>query len=568
MKILLGQINTTPGDFKGNYKQIKTGVNKAIENNCTMAIFPELSIPGYLTCDKMFQTNYLKRNQKYLYKLVEYSKKCDVYIVVGYIGKNTKGVGKHFTNMLAVIQNGMVVGTYQKQLLPFYDVFSEGRWFEPGDQNLILNIEDKNVGFTICEDIWNDKNQDDYNYSNNPIKGYNDLDIDIIVNISSSPFIQGKPHKRKKMLSKVCQRNKHIIYVNQIGGQDELVFDGKSSIYYDGYMKYCVISTKNEPSYECVDIKTNYGYQHVENKYELFNNLVIGLKDYITKTGFKNVVIGSSGGIDSAVVIALASEAIGAENVNAIMMPSKFSSEGSVNDAKLLHKNIGCNEFLVPINHLDLLTDINEKLGLFEYNKVANENIQARIRGQIIMHHSNATGSLPLTTGNKTENAVGYFTLYGDSCGGFAVIKDLYKLEVYELAKSFNEMKGYDVIPLNIIDKAPSAELDEDQVDENSLLPYSILDYIVKGFIEEYIDSFYTFKNWITPLYNNKRHLNENKYDNVFKWCNNEGNKDEYKRIIRLININEFKRRQTAPGIKVSKVAFGTGRIMPIVCKI
>lgn len=570
MKITLGQINTTPGDFEGNVAQIIAGIEKAAEEEADMVVFPELSIPGYLSCDKMFQKHYVQKNRKYLHDLITLSAKYpDLFIVVGYIGQNNEGHGKPFANLLAVLNDGTLVGKYQKQLLPFYDVFDEGRYYEPGNRHLVLEIADMRVGFTICEDLWNDKNQDDYNYRNNPVSVYRDeLDVDMIVNISSSPFAQNKPRQRNRMLAEICGRGKYIVYVNQQGGQDELVFDGRSCVFKDSSMLYQIPSHHKgpwcDPQYHTVDTSKSCGYQSDKYEFDVYNMVVMGLRDYIQKCGFKGVVVGSSGGIDSAVVLALASDAIGAENVNAIMMPSKWSSEGSVKDAQKLHTALGCNEFEVPIEHVQFLEHINAGLRLTEgeYNSVANQNIQARLRGMVVMHYSNATGALPLTTGNKTECAVGYCTLYGDMNGGFNPLKDLYKMEVYALARYINKLHGREVIPEEIINKAPSAELEPGQTDEENLLPYPILDSIVKSFVEDYVDDTQDFAAWLQD--NNLEVLNAIADSEFQTWAEFE---KDYDRIIRRINLSEFKRRQAAPGVKISKVAFGTGRRLPIVAK-
>lgn len=574
MKILLGQINTTPGDFKGNCLQIYNGIDMAGNKNADMVVFPELSIPGYLSCDKMFHKNYVKANLKCLHEIIDYSKTYPgLYIVVGYIGKNNTGVGKPFANLLAVINNGTLVDTYQKQLLPFYDVFDEGRYYEPGNNPLVIDIKGQRVGFAICEDVWNDKGQDDYRYKNNPVQIYRDeLDVDMIITINSSPYAQGKPEQRMKMLGRICGKNKTLVYVNQQGGQDELVFDGRSCVIKDKTVYAEIVNPWRGPwedaQYLLVDTNKPYGYTCGNYQYDLYDMIIMGLRDYIKKCGFKEVVVGSSGGIDSAVVLALASAAIGPKNVTAIMMPSKWSSEGSVADAKKLHAALGCKEYVVHIEHVELLEKINENLSLVKdkYNPVADQNIQARLRGMIVMHYSNATGALPLTTGNKTECAVGYCTLYGDTNGGFNPLKDLYKMQVYAMAKYINNLHKKEVIPNIIIQKAPSAELEPDQTDEENLLPYPILDLIVKLYIEEYIGTWMEFKECIQTNY--PWGQMESEFNNhINNWIQNNENKQDYDRIINLINSAEFKRRQSAPGIKLSKVAFGTGRRLPIVAK-
>lgn len=591
MRVLIGQINTTPGDFAGNLQKIKDGLDTLTQSKVDIAVFPELSICGYLSRDLMFEKHYIEKNLKALQELVAYSAACaylkDVAIVVGYIDVNTSGFGKPFRNMLGVIMNGAIIGTYQKHLLPFYDVFDEGRYYEPGKDILVLKIADKRVGFCICEDVWNDKSVDGYSYDDNPIQRYRDLNVGYIVNISSSPFVIGKPRMRSDMLTNVTD-DFTLIYVNQVGGQDDLVFDGHSTIIERGAIRYELAS---DECYKICDTKVSEGWKPRPSDIATLHQMIVtGLRDYITKSGFKQIVLGSSGGIDSAVVAALAAEAIGPQNVHCIMMPSIYSSEGSVKDAQELHKNLECNEYKIPIDHENTLHDLKVGFGieratsidmnrldpkwiyesLIGYNKVADENIQARLRGMYVMYFSNAMGALALTTGNKTELATGYCTLYGDMNGGFAPISDLYKMDVYALAKEINKhpLNGidYDAIPEDIIDKAPSAELAPGQTDEASLLPYPILDTIVKAYVENYIDTYESFV----------RHVRDTDHKwkaAVLDWIGldrkitNEESKKQFNRIIRLININEFKRRQAAPGIKLSKVAFGTGRRLPIVKK-
>jgi NAD+ synthase (glutamine-hydrolysing) len=570
VKVLIGQINTTPGDFSGNTAKILAGLETIKpSDHVKMAIFPELSICGYLSRDLLYETHYIDRNLLALHTIVNASFNYrDVAIVVGYVDRNKSGSGKHFANMLAVIRNGTILGTYQKHLLPFYDVFDEGRYYEPGTQLLILPIDGVKVGFTICEDVWNDKGSDDYNYLDNPIQSYRKLGIDHIVNISSSPFAHGKPNYRLKMLREVCT-NMTMIYVNQIGGQDDLVFDGHSCIISRTGIAG-IVDPPKDPSitaqYEILDTDHRaYVTSDVQDGAEDFRikyihkMIISGLYDYVIKSGFTRVVLGSSGGIDSAVIAALACEAFGPENVHCIMMPSIYSSEGSVKDAKALHNNLNCVDYKLPIEHEKLVDKFQNSFEFTTYNKSADENIQARMRGMAVMYFSNALGALALTTGNKTELATGYCTLYGDMNGGFAPISDLYKMEVFALAKYINKKAKKIIIPEEIINKAPSAELAPGQTDEASLLPYPILDNIVSSYVEDYIDTF----EGLCEVYLNKHP----EYSHMQVWIATPKAKDDFYRIVRLININEFKRRQAAPGIKLCKVAFGSGRRLPIVKK-
>lgn len=539
MKIMICQINTTPRDFEGNFSKISKGIELAKINNSDLVVFPEATIPGYLCQDLMYSANFIKSNHQYLQKVIEASNGCKSHIVIGYYDHNTKGVGKPFANKAAVICNGCLIGTYQKRLLPFYDVFDEGRYFEPGSDLLVINIKNEKWGILICEDLWNDKDVDNYNYHSNPVNEYRKIDVNNIISINSSPYVIGKPNKRIEMLKKISKDMNTIIYVNQIGGQDELVFDGNSCIISNNHIKH-IQQEKYKDTYQVAF--DSYDDQQPNINDDLREILVLGLRDYINKSGFKSVVLGLSGGIDSAVVAALACEAIGPKNVNCVLMPSVYSSQGSKIDAINFTEVFGCNKIYIPINHGSLLEYINNNTNneLLPYNKVADENIQARLRGLTLMHLSNAYGWLLLTTGNKTESACGYCTLYGDMAGGFNPIKDLYKYQVYSIASQYK-------IPINIINKPPSAELAPGQTDEASLLPYKILDLIVKSYIEDYVNDFDVFA------------------ENNNEWCNLPNSRNDYERIIKLCDSMEFKRRQSAPGIKVSKVAFGIGRRLPIV---
>ena len=385
-----------------------------------------------------------------------------------------------------------------------------------------------------------------------------------------------------------------IIYVNQIGGQDDLVFDGNSLIIKNGKVIFGAETksesfAENRKDYHSSDFVYEFNplihetsVPHIFKKNNsdsesLFEMLVMGLRDYVYKSGFTDIVFGSSGGIDSALVAVIATESLGPKHVHGIRMPSIYSSSHSKDDARLLHDNLGCFDYLLPINHTKFIDEMHASYDsgtstytidnlvqnvkkAKKYNKVADENLQARLRGNAIMHFSNAYNALPVTTGNKSELAVGYCTLYGDMCGGFAILSDLYKIQVYDLAKWYNEYVGGEVIPNNILTKKPSAELAPDQFDENALLPYPILDLILFNYIENYIDDFYVFsQRLVVPTFLKP-------YQEIYQTMFKKGlNGTEYERIIRLVDRNEFKRRQAAPGIKVSPVAFGTGRRLPIV---
>lgn len=567
MKAYLAEVNTTPGDFEINYLRICHEIQIANKyDDVDVIVFPELTICGYLTRDLLYLDGFINNNIKYLKKITEFGViRSNLTIIVGYADRNYKEYGKPFRNMAAVIRGGVVIATYQKQLLPFYDVFDEPRYYEPGQELCKINIAGKNCGITICEDLWNDKGQDDYYYVNNPVERYLRSGVDVIINLSASPYYCGKVKQRADMAKAVTRGGlpghsyeaSTLIYVNQIGGQDELVFDGNSIVANNGkiiHMGGGIVDTDSRELSDNAE-RTVMASGTIE---ELINNIIRGLYDYVTKTGHEDVVINSSGGVDSAVVIALAVETFGAHHVHCIMMPSKYSSKESVADAKALHAKFNVNEYEVKIDHDPILSavrhsfkpnyphksSLHEFCALdFEERPVAEENIQARMRGLMgAMFFSNAFGAMPLTTGNKTELALGYCTLYGDMSGGFNPIGDLYKDQVVEIGKFLG-------VPKEILNKAPSAELRPDQVDETSLLPYKWLNSIVRAFIEDYVSDYNCWLKW----------------DGRINMLNPEVTDDEYYRMIKLIKLNEFKRRQAAPCVKVSKVAFGMGRRMPLV---
>ena len=574
MKVCLAQINTTPGDFSGNLEKVKLGIEVASKARADLIVFPELTLPGYLSQDLLYNPDFIERNLHALQEVVEMSADCNpnLHIVIGYIGKN-KGFGKPFTNLAGVINRGTLTHTYQKQLLPFYDVFDELRYFEPGNELTMFDIGSVKVGLAICEDLWNDKGSDDYRYADNPLEKYRAAGVDVLVSINSSPFVHGKCQQRLDHIAPGTIDGPAVVYVNQCGGQDELVFDGQSFVAKKGAVHYLSSNIFND-SYDVVEIFNETPSTPVEVKTEtvsLANLLVLGLRDYVQKSGFRQIVLASSGGVDSAVVCKLACDAVGSENVHAIRMPSIFSSPHSRDDAKLLHENLGCWDYEVPIEHESLVQSLNKhfsvhhdianivgrKVSAGGYSAVADENIQARLRDVYLMHFSNAYGAMPLSTGNKTESGCGYYTHF-DMNFSYAPIKDLYKFEVVDLAS------GDARIPDNIWRKPPSAELAVGQTDEESLLPYALLDPIVMSYVEDYVTSFERFRAWVaTP----SRQKITGNIQTLMDWLDKEGAVKDYERIVSLIGRMEYKRRQTCPGTKVSKVAFGIGRRIPIVEK-
>ncbi|MEX2326203.1 MAG: NAD(+) synthase, partial [Pseudomonadales bacterium] len=467
-------------------------------------------------------------------------------------------------------------------MYPFYDVFDELRYFEPGSGLLTLDIAGLKTGFTICEDLWNDKGSDDYNYADNPMEQYRSVGVEVIVSPNSSPYVHDKTWQRLKVIAPGSEPDLTVVYVNQCGGQDELVFDGQSFVVKGGDLLH-IATTVDSDSFEVVSIDAPPRIQKVyevshrqklrEETVKLYDLLVLGLRDYTLKSGFKQLVLASSGGVDSAVVCKLACDAVGPSNVHAVRMPSIYSSEHSREDARELHAKLGCFDYEVEIRHEEIVSLLNARYGKHadpenlvrqvlaegRYQIVADENMQARLRDIYLMHFSNAYGAMPLSTGNKTESACGYYTHF-DMNFSYAPIKDLYKFQVIDIARKARD------IPDNIWQKPPSAELSHGQTDEESLLAYAILDPIVRAYVEEYISTFETFRDWVIKQLATNEVITLDA-DQLKTWLVTGHAGTEFQRIISLMGKMEFKRRQTCPGTKVTKVAFGTGRRVPIVEK-
>lgn len=544
------QLNFTICDFEQNLEKI-TKAYLELADTTELAVFSELSLSGYYPKDLLEDDKFQELQTKAIRELQKITVGKKSWLVVGAVTRNNTGIGKKWFNSLLVIGNGVVLGIYNKHLLPTYNIFDENRHFEAGREVLVLKKNGKKIGFLICEDLWNDSTKD---YSDNPVEKTMSNNIDLLVSINASPSNLEKSEQRIQLMRKITTKyNVPLLYVNQVGANDEIVFDGASFfITKDGDITF-VAPHFEEKVGTVSEIKTNYwqsniGIDNKTNMEIMLNHTILGLKDYMEKQGFSKVVVGSSGGIDSALTIALAVKALGAENVSAITMPSKYSSSGSVTDSVTLCENLGVKLYTHEIENEVLLSIENFEKSFGEKpSGLTIENIQARIRGRILMEFSNNYGALVLSTGNKSEMAVGYATLYGDMNGGLNLIGDLYKMEVYELSKYVNSLYGYFAIPEAIINKEPSAELREGQKDSDSLPPYPILDAILRNHIEF--------------CYNNKKQLEEDKkiLENI-----SEGLIISIKQKVKAA---EFKRRQAPPIIRIHKLSFGSGRQIPIVHK-
>lgn len=545
MKIALAQINPTIGAFKQNCEKICSFIDRAVEEKADLIVFPELSITGYPPRDLLDRPGFITDNIKSLEIVRKYSK--NISVIIGFIDLNTDRRGKHLYNAAAVINKGVIQSIHSKSLLPSYDVFDEHRYFEPVRTISLANIHGIKFGVTICEDIWApDEVCERPIYHVNPVEDLIKQGAEVIVNLSASPFNLGKINLRRNLVKTLSAKYEiPFLYVNQVGGNDDLVFDGNSIIsnakgeiikHGASFKEDLLVFEINGKLCYALEKDINSEHKIVDNIENIYNALILGLRDYVKKCGFKQVVLGLSGGIDSAVVCALAAKALGPDNVVGVAMPSKYSSADSVNDAKNLANNLGVHYKEIPIHEIhDVYTKTFEVPFKDLASDATEENLQARIRGNIIMALSNKFGYLVLTTGNKSELSVGYCTLYGDMCGGLAVISDVPKMMVYSIAKYINLEK--EIIPLNTITKEPSAELRPNQSDQDSLPPYPVLDEILRLYIEE-----------------------AKTIDAIVK----HGYEKELVRdIVKKINQNEYKRKQAAPGLRVTSKAFGTGRRVP-----
>ena len=536
MKIALIQTNPVVGAFEKNLKALSVRLEQARDAGCRLAVFPELSLCGYPPRDLLERASFLDAHDRALSQLID--RVHGIGCVVGVLERR-QGVGRHLYNSAFFIDEGKVRFRARKQLLPTYDVFDERRYFEPGEPVLPFHFEGVKIGLSICEDIW----QDAIQYPFDPVATLMERENkpDVLINLSASPFYDGKLGERYDLFSSLCTKyNLPLIYVNQVGGQDELIFDGHSMVM-DGAGTVQATGRGFAEDMIVVDIKswqTEASRQVPKDSVsQVLDALTLGVHDYLQKIGFSRVVLGLSGGIDSAVTAAVACRALGPENVLCVALPSPYTSQMSIDDARELATNMGCGFELLPIvEAMESYEQILAPLFVGKDEDVTEQNLQARIRGTLLMALSNKLGHLLLSTGNKSEMAVGYCTLYGDLNGGLAVLADVPKAMVYDLARWMNRDK--EVIPERIITRPPSAELKPDQLDQDDLPPYDILDPILKGYLEEFLG--------------------------VDELVQRGFDRKIVQDIIRRIKINEYKRRQSPMGLKVTSKAFGHGRRYPV----
>ncbi len=553
LRVALCQTNSRVGDIRRNVSVIKRGAKKAFARGADIVCFPELAVCGYPPEDLLLKPGFVDKNIRGLEEITKSA--LPITVIAGFVERRGS-----IYNSAAVISGGRIAGIHRKNLLPNYGVFDENRYFEPGGKASVFTCGGLGIGVNICEDIW---------FADGPASRQARSGADLIINISASPYSMGKPAAREKMLSERARdAGTALAFCNMTGGQDELVFDGHSAFFDPegavisrarGFREDLIFADFELPARQSSRRRGEYVIKSppkkkkpelrpviadfADTKDEIFSALVLGTRDYAEKNGFKSVVLGLSGGIDSALVAAVAVEAFGPERVAALNMPTAFSSKSGIRDAKTIARNLNIEMCPVPIQSIfstyKKAVPAPFELQGDETSNIALENIQARIRGNILMAFSNRFGCLVLTTGNKSELSVGYSTLYGDTAGGFAVIKDVKKTLVRELSLHYNKMRGFEAIPSSIVEKPPSAELRKDQRDSDSLPPYQVLDEILKHYVE--------------------------RDKSVAETVTLSGAPEKtVRRIIDLVDRNEYKRRQTPPGVRLTDKAFGKDRRMPI----
>lgn len=542
MRVLLAQINPTVGDLEGNCQKILQGIAEAERRQADLLVFPELALPGYPPDDLLLLPHFNEAVDRYLEKIVHAVR--DVVVILGTPKRNPRRHEKLLCNSAAIIHEKTIIGFQDKALLPTYDVFDERRYFEPAPKTFAWEIKGKKVGITICEDIWQfSRKVADTDYAQDPIKDLEPHSPDLLINLSASPFRQLRAAERLAVCKEAAQFLKcPVLLCNQVGGNDSLIFDGFSM--YVGAKGELLAHAKGfEEDYLLVDLSrtTPPVKWNILPTESLYQALILGLRDYFHKLGLKKACLGISGGIDSALVACLAVEALGKDNVVGLLMPSRFTAPQSLVDAQCLADRLGIKTHTISIEQpfqcfLDLLEPQFEN----RPQDTTEENLQARIRGMILMAFSNKFGYVVLSTGNKSEMAMGYATLYGDMCGGLGVISDVSKMQVYELARWINRHE--ELIPSYILKRPPSAELREGQLDSDSLPEYAIVDNVLGAYVENHLSPAEIAAKFHYPL-------------------------ELVNRLIKRIHDNEYKRRQSAPGLRVTSRAFSVGRRFPIVQK-
>jgi len=544
MRIALAQINPTVGDLSGNHRRIAEFIVRARDRGAEAVVLPELAMIGYPPRDLLLKPRFIEANVAAVRELAGVCR--GITALVGFAEPHDAGAGPHLHNAVAVLRDGQVQTTCAKTLLPTYDVFDESRYFEPNDTDTMIELSGRRVGISICEDLWNDRRFiSNPHYHRDPIGHLAAEGAELFLNASASPFETGKHGLRERLFG--AQASRHglpLVFVNQVGGNDELIFDGASGVF-DAGGRVVARAKAFEEDLLIVDpfAPGEPPADYPDDLDALRRALVLGMRDYVAKCGFRDVVLGLSGGIDSSLVAALAVEALGGGHVHGVAMPSRYSSAHSLDDAAGLAEALGIDYRVIGIEtaYAAMLETMAPHFAGREPD-VAEENLQARLRGMILMGLSNKLGWLVLATGNKSEMAVGYCTLYGDMAGGLAAIGDVPKTTVYALGRHVNEQAGRDVIPPGVFSKPPSAELRPDQTDQDSLPPYDQLDKILRRYVEE------------------SRTADQIVADGF--------DAATVRRVVRLVDTNEYKRKQAAPVLKVTGRAFGIGRRMPIAARI
>jgi NAD+ synthetase len=548
MRIALGQINPTVGDLEGNVTQMVHACQDAARAGADLVVFPELSLNGYPPRDLVEKPSFLARTADALERLAAETADLPLALISGYVGRSEERSGKSSINAAAVIEAGKIIFRQVKMLLPTYDVFDEARYFQSTDHQKLWTWRGQKIALTICEDAWNDKMFWERRlYKRDPVDELVHDGARILISINASPYHMGKRAQRREIFANTARRHRiPVVYVNQVGGNDQLVFDG-SSFALDANGEPLALAASLAEDLVIFDVDAPPAPAAIrptlaDECEAVYEALVLGTRDYIRKCGFRSVIIGLSGGIDSSLTAAIAVDAVGRENVMGVGMPGPYSSGHSVTDARALAENLGIR-FEVSRISAAYETMLAELAPLFAGTKsgVAEENLQSRLRGLTLMALSNKFGSLVLTTGNKSELAVGYCTLYGDMCGGLAVISDVPKTLVYQLSRVANGRHN-NAIPENVFLKPPSAELRPDQKDTDSLPEYDVLDQILKGYVEDFLSPSRIAEDYQLPL-------------------------DLVREIVNKVDRNEYKRQQAAPGLKVTTKAFGMGRRFPIAQK-